>query len=160
MVYFFLRHGRQSSRPLRAKFWDSLVAGTSAPGPLANVPVTRLPRFRHNLVTGTLTRCPKSVPVTSIYCISANKNYDKPCQIDRTSCDKHEDLVFMGTKSIPDSDVVRGFDIWQAQQILIISNVLNSWCIIHSTSRVVMSLITNLHYRSCTSWHLPSALDF
>ena len=81
MVDFFQRHGRRSLRPLRAKFWDSLVTGTSAPGPLANVPVTRIPRFRHNLVTGTLFRCPKSVPVTSIYCtciwksICANNNY-------------------------------------------------------------------------------------
>ena len=68
MVGFFQRHGKRSSRPLRAKFWDSLVTGTSAPRPLANVPVTRLPRFGHNLVTGTLFWCPKSVPVTSIYC--------------------------------------------------------------------------------------------
>ena len=69
MVDFFQRHGRRSLRPLRAKFWDSLVTGTSAPGPLANVPITRIPRSRHNLVTGTLFRCPKSVPVTSIYCV-------------------------------------------------------------------------------------------
>ena len=79
MVDFFQRHGRQSSRPLRAKFWDSLVTGTSAPGPLANRSVMRLPRFGHNLVTDTLFRCPKSVPVTSIYCIGETKEPGRRC---------------------------------------------------------------------------------
>ena len=37
-----------------------------APGKCA---CNAVPRFRHSLVTGTLFRCPKNVPVTSIYCI-------------------------------------------------------------------------------------------
>ena len=77
MVIFFQRDGWRSSRPLRAKFWDSLVTGTSASGPLANEPVTRFPRYRLNHVTGTLFRCPKSVPVTSIYCMCYVNQYSK-----------------------------------------------------------------------------------
>ena len=64
----FQRNGKRISRPLRAKNWDSLVTGTSASGPLANVPVTRLPRYRHSHVAGTHSRCTRSMPVTSIYC--------------------------------------------------------------------------------------------
>ena len=65
--FFFQQQGRRSSRTLRAKFWVSLVTGISTSGPLANVPVTRLTRYRHNQVAGTHFRCTKSVPVTSIY---------------------------------------------------------------------------------------------
>ena len=63
---FFQRHQR-SSRNMRAKFWVSLVTGTSASGPLANVPVTRLTRYIINHVTGTYFRCTKSVPVSVVF---------------------------------------------------------------------------------------------
>ena len=66
---FFQRYGRRSLRSLRAKFGVSLVTGTSASGPLANVPVTRFLRYRHTHVAGTYFRCTKSLPVTSIYCL-------------------------------------------------------------------------------------------
>ena len=64
-------------RPLRAKIWDSLVTGVSASGPLANMPVTRLTRYRHNNITGTRFRCTKSVPVTSIYCTLRHRCLDR-----------------------------------------------------------------------------------
>ena len=62
------RHGRRSSRALRAKFWGSLVTGTSASGPLANEPITRSTRYKQNHVIGTRFPCTKDVSITSIQC--------------------------------------------------------------------------------------------
>ena len=69
MVAFFQRHGRRSSLTLEAKFWVSLVAGASAPGPLSNMPMTWLTRYRLNYVIGIRFLCTKDVLITSIYCI-------------------------------------------------------------------------------------------
>ena len=62
------RHGRQHSRTLRAKFWVSLVTGTSASGALANVSVTRCLCYINYLVRGTRFPWTNCVPTTSIYC--------------------------------------------------------------------------------------------
>ena len=62
-VKILKRHGRWSSRILRAKFWVSLVTG-----PLANMPVTRLTRYRKHHVVGIRFPCSKDVPTTNIYC--------------------------------------------------------------------------------------------
>ena len=62
MKYYFMVkkcmyiYGRRSSTTLRAKFWVSLVTGTSASGPLADMPVTRCPRCRQSHVIGNVSR--------------------------------------------------------------------------------------------------------
>ena len=66
MVIFFQRHSRW--RSLRAKFWLSLVTGISASGLLANVPVTRWPRYRLSHVVGSHCPLTKGAPITSVYC--------------------------------------------------------------------------------------------
>ena len=74
-VFFFQRHGRRSSWALESTLWYSLVASTSASRPLANVPVTRLTRFRRNYVSGTRFGVPVYRSITNIYCMFVTRIY-------------------------------------------------------------------------------------